>query len=83
MKNEKINTKIKLSNDSTFVILIFEISKYRLFYISSFQVLNLTLRLHSNFFQNFDLKPIIFDEHFSSRGYNFCHQARTFNVRSQ
>ena len=41
---KKINSKMKLSNISSFVILIFAILEYRSFYISSFQILTVTQR---------------------------------------
>ena len=48
-KKWKKSSKIKLSNNSSFFILIFEISKYRSFYISSFQILTPTLSEFQNY----------------------------------
>ena len=47
---KKENSKIKESNNSTFVILIFEIPKYRPFYIWSFQMLTPTRPFLSDFY---------------------------------
>ena len=41
-KMKKVNSIMKLSINSSFVILIFAILNYRLFYISSFQILTPT-----------------------------------------
>ena len=54
MNNEKINSKIKLSNNSSFVILIFVILKYWSFYISSFQILTPTLCMQFRFYRVFN-----------------------------
>ena len=56
MNNEKINSKIKLSNISLFNIRNFEISKYWSFYIPSFEIFTHTRKIEQLLFLHFHIR---------------------------